>query len=86
MIDAKEIANELHNELVNIEGKDIFELLEEYCKRNDITLSHNQEQNIYKEMDNLGFMCAGCNWYCWIDELSDIEEENVCNECRDKFV
>ena len=35
---------------------------------------------ILEELDNVGFRCEVCDWWC---EISEMEGDNVCQSCTD---
>lgn len=35
------------------------------------------------EIDQQIFLCVDCGWWCEISEMSDIEDENVCDDCKE---
>lgn len=55
--------------------------IQEVCgddySENDLTTE--QLEKIDQEI----FLCSDCRWWCEVSEMSEIEDENVCDDCAE---
>ena len=42
-------------------------------------------QAFYAGVNDVTFQCAGCGWWCEIQEQSDVEGDTVCVDCAPEF-
>jgi len=48
------------------------------------TLTEEQRDAIENDIDTfdqLLFVCDGCSWWCSTDELNNLTDENLCDDC-----
>lgn len=41
-----------------------------------------EDLTMAEALDNELFICAACGWFCGVDELSEIEDDQVCEDCE----
>ena len=56
--------------------------IQEICDDDELSsddLTEDQHDKIANEI----FLCDDCGWWCKTSEKSDIEDEEVCDECKE---